>query len=96
MRKNIGKGTDIFCFFGDFFKFVGEYYIPEVDENYWDKLIYDSNKLLEKYKTCDFYSFAKGMVLVYIAWLEEIHKGTCNDQWNIGFRQNDKEQEMKL
>ena len=50
MKIHIGKGTDEFRFFADLYKFVGDFYLAETSEEYWDQLITASDELLEKYK----------------------------------------------
>lgn len=71
MQGNVGKGTEIFGFFGEFFKFLGKYYVPENTEEYWDEVIAESGQLVSKYEKCDFYRFAKGIVILYVTWLED-------------------------
>lgn len=88
MKGNLGKGTDIFRFFGDFFKLCGEYWIIESNESYWDNLIKASDKMLNEYKNCDFYLFARALVLVLNVYLSDIkykHKGNVEGRWHITF-----------
>lgn len=79
MQGNVGKGTEIFSFFGEFFKLIGKFYVPENTDEYWEQVIHESNDLVTKYKNCDFYHFAKGLVLLYVEWLDDKQKGTNKD-----------------
>ena len=54
MKGNIGKGSEIFAFFGDFYKFLGEHYEPENTDDYWESMMNDTEKILGKYAACDF------------------------------------------
>lgn len=87
MKGNIGKGTDIFRFFSDYFKLVGEFYIVESNESYWDGLMAQSEALIEQYKNCDFYEFVKAMVLVYNVWLSDVKYGQKKGgHWTISYK----------
>ena len=85
MKGNIGKGTEVFKFFGSYFKLVGDFYIAESNENYWNGLMQASDELLKEYIECDFYQFAKALVLVLNVYLSEVKfkgskKGTHNER----------------
>lgn len=95
MRGNISKGSEAFQFFADYYKFLGEYYEPENTEEYWETVIEGSNALAQKYKTCDFYVLAKGIMLVTAIWLSDCKfKGNIKGRWSISYREGgDYEQE---
>lgn len=89
MKGNLGKGTDIFKFFGEYFKLCSEYWLVESNESYWENLLKDSEKMLEKYKKCDFYQFAKALVLVLNIYLSDVkykYKGQTKGHWSITFK----------
>lgn len=87
MKENIGKGTEIFSFMGEIFKLMSNYWIPENTENYFDDLIKASDDLLNKYKTCEFYPFAKGIILILNVYLADVKfKGIKGGTWQISFK----------
>ena len=89
MKVNIGKGTEIFSFFGDFYKLISNYYVPDNTEYFFDNLISASEGLLSKYKDCDFYLFARGLVLVFNVYVSDVkYKGTKSGKWTITFRED--------
>lgn len=87
MKGNIGKGTEAFRFFGDLYKLAGDFWMIESNESYWDGLIQASDELLNKYKDCNFYQFAKGIVLVLNIYLSEVkYKGVKKGTWQISYK----------
>ena len=89
MKGNLGKGTDIFKFFSAYFKLCAEYWLVESNESYWNDLIKASDEMLEDYKNCDFYQFAKALVLALNVYLSDVkykYKGETNGHWNITFK----------
>ena len=87
MKGNIGKGTECFSFFGDLFKLAGDFWMIESNESYWDELIKASDSVLEKYKNCDFYPFAKGVVLILNVYLSDVkYKGVKKGTWQISYK----------
>lgn len=90
MKQNIGKGTEVFSFFGEFYKLIGNYYIPENDEYYWSNLKDDMDKTLAKYSGCDFIKFAVGLMLVYWEWIEKVKfKGEKDLVWEIKLKRKE-------
>lgn len=91
MKKNIGKGTEIFDFFGDFYRFLGTHYEPEDTEEYWEAMMNDSMRVLEKYAACDFYPLARGILVLTAVWLSDCKfKGNAKGNWIISYRQEGK------
>jgi len=89
MKYDFGKGTDIFKFFGAYFKLCSNFWFVESNENYWEDLMKASDKMLEEYKKCDFYQFAKALVLVLNVYLSDVkykYKGETNGHWSITFK----------
>jgi len=90
MKKNIGKGTEEFDFFGDYYKFLSEHYEPDNTENYFQSVIDDSEKVISKYKKCDFYILAKGILLLTAIWLSDVKfKGSKKGRWHISYEKLD-------
>jgi hypothetical protein len=91
MKGNIGKGSEIFAFFGDYYKFLGEYYEPENTDDYWESMMNASEKILGKYAACDLYLLAKGMLLITAIWLSDSKfKGNAKGSWLISFKREGK------
>lgn len=87
MKGNVGKGTEIFRFFADYFKLVGDFYIIESNEDYWQGLINASDELLEKYKQCDFFQFAKALILAFNVYLSDVkYKQQNEGRWTVSFK----------
>lgn len=72
MKGNIGKGTEFFKFMGDFYKLLGDFWIIESSESYWEKLMNATEELLAKYRFCDFYYLARGMILVFLIYMDSV------------------------
>ncbi len=90
MKGNIGKGTEMFKFFGAYFKLVGDFWIIESNESYWDGLMKASDALLEEYKNCDFYQFAKALILVLNIFLSDVKfKQQRTGHWTISYQSED-------
>lgn len=87
MKVNLGKGTNEFCFMGDFYKLMSDFWTPDNTEHYFEQLISASDELLEKYKDCDFYLFARALVLVFNVYVSDVKfKGKKSGNWTISFR----------
>lgn len=87
MKGNIGKGTECFRFFSDFYKLLGNYWMIESNDDYWSGLMQASDKLLEEYKECDFYLFARALVLVLNVYLSDVKYGQKKKgHWVISFK----------
>lgn len=66
------KGSKEFSWFGDFWRIVQKYWIPEDSDCYWDGVTTDINKLYEKYKSNDkMERFTKAIGVRFIEFLEE-------------------------
>lgn len=50
MQKTFGKDSDEWKFFGEFWKMIQAYYVPDKSDEYWDSLIEQANQLFNKYK----------------------------------------------
>ena len=61
MKKKL-KGTKEFDFFQEFWGLHQDYYEPEQDGRYWDNLIANATRLIEKYANEDFGRFAHDLV----------------------------------
>lgn len=66
--KKFEKGSDEFNFFGDFFKFVQNHYVPENTDTYWNNLLEESQILSRKYRG----TFYTMMILAFIDYAEEV------------------------
>lgn len=86
MKGNIGKGTEIFRFFGDFYKLIGNFWMVESNDDYWSGLMQASDELLKKYEKCDFYQFAKALILVFNIYLSDVKYGQKEGRWVISYR----------
>lgn len=49
MEKILGKESEDFKAFGMIWKLYQAYYIPEQNDEYWEKLINDGNKLVKQF-----------------------------------------------
>lgn len=49
MEKRFGKGSEEFTMFTDYWQFVQKYYIPESQDDWWDELVKEADKLANKY-----------------------------------------------
>ena len=89
MKVNIGKGTEIFSFFGEYYKLISNFYVPDNNEHFFENLISASEDLLSKYKDCDFYIFARGLVLVFNVYVSDVKfKGTKSGKWSVTFKED--------
>ena len=89
MKVTLGKGTEEFMFFADFFKLVSNFYVPDNTENYFKDLIAASDEVLRKYEQCDFYQFAKVLVLAFNVYVSDVKfKGKKSGHWTITFRED--------
>ena len=96
MKKNLGKGTEMYEFFGDYYRFLSQFYEPEESEEYWEAMMNDTKRILEKYAACDFCSFARGLLVLTAVWLSDCRfKGNPKGNWNISYRQEGREYEQK-
>ena len=66
--RKFEKGSEEFNFFGDFFKFVQNHFVPENTDTYWSSLLDESKALSEKY--CG--TFYTMMILAFIDYIEEV------------------------
>ena len=89
MKVKLSKGSEVFQFFGDYYKFLSDFYVPETNDNYYDKMIHASDDILQKYAKCDFVALVKGILLVTVIYLGEIKakdaKGGCH--WTISWKE---------
>ena len=89
MKENLGKGTDIFKFMGDYFKLMSNFWFAESKESYWSQLMQSSDAMLEEYKNCDFYQFARGLILILNIYLSDVkYKGIKNGHWTISYKED--------
>lgn len=87
MKANIGKGTDMFLFLGDMFKFFGDFWVAETSDSYWEELKNASEELLRKYQKCDFFELAKAIVLAYNVYMSDVKlKGNPKGHWQMSFK----------
>ena len=49
MQKKLGKDSEDFNFFAEYWKLYQDFYIPEERETYWQELLDAEDKLLRKY-----------------------------------------------
>lgn len=72
MKSIIKKDTELFNFFRDYYRFIQEYAIPEENDEFWESLRDESDKLCRKYGNKQYY---RDMVLAHQTNLERIvHK----------------------
>lgn len=90
MKAKLNKGTEIFKFFGEFYNFLSDHYVPENTDEYWESTRVKSEEILKKYEKCDFQPLAKGLLLVVIVWLSDVKlKGITHDKgghWQISYK----------
>ena len=87
MKVALSKGTEEFCFFADFFKLVSNFYVPDNTETYFNELISASDDILAKYEKCDFYQFAKVLVLAFNVYVSDVKfKGKKSGHWTVSFK----------
>ena len=87
MKVSLGKGTNEFCFMADFYKLMSDFYVPDNTDYYFEQLLAASNEVLEKYKDCDFYLFAKALVLTFNVYVSDVKfKDKKSGQWSISFK----------
>jgi len=48
--KRFDKNSDEFKFFGEFWKWTQEHYIPEESDEYWEELLASAGEISNKYK----------------------------------------------
>jgi hypothetical protein len=60
--KKFDKNSDEFKFFGEFWKWTQEHYIPEDSDEYWEELLASAAVICNKYK--DHKLFPKLMITV--------------------------------
>ena len=90
MKVKLSKGSEVFQFFGDYYKFLSDFYVPETRDTYFEQLINASDDILQKYSKCEFIALVKGILIVTVIYLGEIKfkdaKGGCN--WTISWKEN--------
>ena len=64
------KGSEEWQMFMDYWDLCQKYWKPENNDNYWQRVIDDTDKFYKKYKT----NFTRGLVNVLVDELE--HKNT--------------------
>ena len=69
--KKFDKNSDEFKFFGEFWKWTQEHYIPEKSDEYWEELLASAGEISNKYK--DNKLFPK-LIVAVINYLEEVNK----------------------
>lgn len=68
--KKLEKGSDEWHFFQDFWKYRQQYYEPEDSDKWFDEVINESDKLLNKYKDTGFKEFAKQLITAHVEDLD--------------------------
>ena len=87
MKSKLNKGTNEFSFFSDFYNYLSEFYIPDNTEEYYEGLMQEADKLLDKYSKCNFFPLAKGLLLVVAVYLSDIKgKEASKGRWEISYR----------
>lgn len=61
------KGSEEWQMFNDFWKLCQEYWEPEENQEYWDKLILEASKFVEKYAA---YPLAKEIAMGFVCSTE--------------------------
>lgn len=69
--KKFDKNSEEFKFFGDFWKWTQEHYIPEKDDAWWEETVESSSRIINKYGGNKL--FAKLMMTV-LDHLGEVYK----------------------
>jgi hypothetical protein len=73
--KKVLKGTEEWNFFVDMWNLHQDYYTPENDSRYWDNLVANASKLIDKYANEDFGRFAAEIVKCILNNCERKSKG---------------------
>ena len=90
MKVSLSKGTEEFMFFADFFKLVSNFYVPDKNEKFFEELIAASDEVLQKYEKCDFYQFARVLVLAFNVYVSDVKfKGKKSGHWTVSFNEGD-------
>lgn len=69
--KKFDKNSEEFKFFGEFWKWTQEHYIPEKSDEYWEELLVSAGEISNKYKANKL--FPK-LIVAVINYLEEVNK----------------------
>ena len=64
------KDTEIWKFFKEYWIILQDYYVPEKDSKYWDNLVANGSRLVDKYKDTDFGRFASDLVQAELNFIE--------------------------
>lgn len=74
MEKRFGKGSEEFVMFTDYWNFVQKYYIPEPQDEWWDELVREADKLADKYGKS---YFIRDLIVAHINDVERRSKSAC-------------------
>lgn len=77
MEKRFGKGSEEFTMFTDYWQFVQKYYIPEPQDEWWEELINEADKLARKYGNTH---YIRDLVLAHIHDVERRYKDGNKDR----------------
>lgn len=61
-EKKIEKGSEEWQFFQEIWAFRQKYYYPEINDSWFEKLMEEGNKLIQKYRNTEFEIFAKCVI----------------------------------
>lgn len=70
-EKKFRKGSEEWMMFTDYWQLCQKYWEPEENDEYWEKVIRDTNDFIKKYDT----KFARGIGMALLDSLEERLKG---------------------
>lgn len=70
MEKQFQKGTEEFQMFADFYELCKKFWIPEEADEYWEKLLYESESFYRKYNS----AYAKHLAIGLLEALDELSK----------------------
>lgn len=73
--KKLEKGSAEWQFFQDFWRFRQEYYEPEEDDEWFEKLVNNATLLYEKYKNSDFKEFALKLIIAHVEDIDRRFNG---------------------
>ena len=73
--KKFEKGSQEFSWFGEFWQVVQKYWIPEVNDDYWEQAADEIEKFYKKYENTEKLNrFTKKMAVAYLEFLDEEYR----------------------
>lgn len=75
MERRLGKGTEEFQFFTDYWQFRQKYYEADNDEDWFLEMMNAGESLMLKYSETDFAKYARQLVFSHFEFVEDKWKG---------------------